>query len=73
MFLGEIHGFGPKLLPEFARERNIVTAESEPLDEKRLQPRILLTVLRVSEQGTKILAHIALAFTRHLFIDESSQ
>ena len=74
MFLGEIHGFGLQILPEFARERNVVPARGQPLDEERFKPRIVFAIFSFAQQRAEIFAHIAVTISLpeslRTFIDE---
>ena len=53
MFLGEVHGFGLEIPPEFARQRDIIAACGQTFNEQRFQPRKdsgsdMVTVVMVS-------------------------
>ena len=73
VFPGEIHGFGLKILPEFARQRDIIAACGQTFNEQRFQPRVFLALLRNAEQRAEIFSDVAIALRRKLFIDKRLQ
>src|SRR6266436_7189218 len=59
----------PQVAPEFFVNRDGI-ARREPLQQQRLQPRIRLSLLRLSQQAAEIFASVSVAFARDLHVNK---